>query len=516
MTTVGHFIAEPLLEFGSGQKLEHPQDGLFLFGPLDVQGRPDRIQYGVVGTPDGITLVKDWMYSVVGRIPVEDPSRLHTSPWPGFETAFGTKLDNVPLVEIPIYASKIEREIGKTNRVDAVRSTVELFENAILDHLRTDERRPDVWIVVVPEKVHRYGRPSVAGPKDAHPSSLMSAKTASGFLKSGGALFPDMTEEAQTYLFARNFHHQLKAQLLHREAVIQVIRETTLNPMAETDRFGNPIRSIQEPAKVAWNLCTTLYFKGGRVQPWQLADVRPGVCYVGLVFKIDPSPAGTGEACCAAQMFLNSGNGVVFRGALGPWYSSKSREFHLTRDAAKSLIGQIIDGYRKIHGTPPTELFIHGRQRFAEEEWKGFCDAIPSETKRFVGIRIRPSQDLRLFRPEADVPVLRGTAVTLSKKEGYLWTTGYIPRLRTYPGFEIPKPLVVEISQEQGLDVDRSERELIRIMEDVLGLTKVNYNSCDFSSGLPVTLKFADRVGEILLASPRGREAPPLPFRFYI
>jgi len=53
-------------------------------------------------------------------------------------------------------------------------------------------------------------------------------------------------------------------------------------------------------------------------------------------------------------------------------------------------------------------------------------------------------------------------------------------------------------------------------MRDVLALTKVNYNSCDYASGLPVTLKFAERVGEILLASPRGREAPPLPFRFYI
>ena len=48
-------------------------------------------------------------------------------------------------------------------------------------------------------------------------------------------------------------------------------------------------------------------------------------------------------------------------------------------------------------------------------------------------------------------------------------------------------------------------------MRDVLALTKVNYNACDYSSGLPVTLKFADRVGEILTASPRGKKAPPLP-----
>ncbi len=53
-------------------------------------------------------------------------------------------------------------------------------------------------------------------------------------------------------------------------------------------------------------------------------------------------------------------------------------------------------------------------------------------------------------------------------------------------------------------------------MADVLALTKVDYNACDFSSGLPVTVKFADRIGEILTASPKSLQAPPLPFRFYI
>jgi hypothetical protein len=53
-------------------------------------------------------------------------------------------------------------------------------------------------------------------------------------------------------------------------------------------------------------------------------------------------------------------------------------------------------------------------------------------------------------------------------------------------------------------------------MGDVLALTKVNYNACDYASGLPVTLKFADRVGKILTASPKGMEAPPLPFRYYV
>ncbi len=503
-----NFFKEPLLLFGNAQKLEHPQDGLFLYGPVQAKGNPQVIHVGIVGAPTGLKLAKKWLDNVNKPISVKSQEQLHTSAWPGFQAVFDTKLEGDPLVEISISQAEIEIAIGKANRYDAVRSTVKLFENAILQHYNKEDSRPDVWLVIVPEIIFRYGRPEVSGPRDATTSDLMSEKMAAGFLRSGASLFPAMAEEATTYLFARNFHHQLKAQLLEKEAVIQIVRETTLDPSLEVDHFGNPKRSLQEPARVAWNFSTTLYFKGARVQPWQLAEVRPHVCYVGLVFKLDPSPAQRGEACCAAQMFLNSGNGVVFRGALGPWYSEKNREFHLTYNAAADLIRQVVDAYEKDHGVHPAEIFIHARQRFSKEEWDGFRSAVPSGTKRVVGVRIRKTEDLRLFRPDADVPVLRGTSVILSEREGYLWTTGYIPRLRTFPGFETPKPILVEIHRGEG--------DIRTVMQDVLALTKINYNACDYASGLPVTLKFADRVGEILTASPRGMNAPPRPFRFYI
>ena len=47
-------------------------------------------------------------------------------------------------------------------------------------------------------------------------------------------------------------------------------------------------------------------------------------------------------------------------------------------------------------------------------------------------------------------------------------------------------------------------------------LTKLNYNACVFADGEPVTLKFTDRVGEILTAGPIGTDTPPLPFKFHI
>jgi hypothetical protein len=63
--------------------------------------------------------------------------------------------------------------------------------------------------------------------------------------------------------------------------------------------------------------------------------------------------------------------------------------------------------------------------------------------------------------------------------------------------------------------VSRGDADIEVVLGDVLALTKLNYNSCRFADGLPVTLRFADAVGEILTAGPIGAR-PPLPFKFYI
>jgi hypothetical protein len=88
----------------------------------------------------------------------------------------------------------------------------------------------------------------------------------------------------------------------------------------------------------------------------------------------------------------------------------------------------------------------------------------------------------------------------------YLWTRGYIPRLRTYPGREVPNPLTVEIR--------RGSADIEQVMRDVMSL-KLNFNAAEFCDGLPGTLRFADLVGEILTAGPITPHAP-LPFKFYI
>ena len=121
-------------------------------------------------------------------------------------------------------------------------------------------------------------------------------------------------------------------------------------------------------------------------------------------------------------------------------------------------------------------------------------------------MRIRHDSDIKLYRTGKH-PVLRGLAYVRDERTAYLWTKGFIPRLQTYPGREVPNPLLI--------DVCRGRADIETVLNDIMALTKLNYNACVFADGSPVTLKFADAVGEILTAGP-VEGVPPLPFKHYI
>ena len=53
------------------------------------------------------------------------------------------------------------------------------------------------------------------------------------------------------------------------------------------------------------------------------------------------------------------------------------------------------------------------------------------------------------------------------------------------------------------------------VLADIMGLTKINYNACNYNDGLPVTVRFAKMVGEVLtMGSAKGAERQP--FKFYV
>jgi hypothetical protein len=251
-------------------------------------------------------------------------------------------------------------------------------------------------------------------------------------------------------------------------------------------------------------LSTAIYYKAG-AKPWTLADIREGVCYIGLVFKRTSNPKDDTEACCGAQMFLHTGEGIVFKGAVGSWGSDKPGEFHLSKEKAEDIVRRCVKAYDDWHHKPPKELFIHGRTVFNRDEINGFRVGAPAGTS-VTGIQIRRPNDLKLFR-EGRRAVLRGVGLQIDNRNAFLWTSGYVPSLRTYPGREVPTPLKVCIVF--------GDTDLDQVLADIVALTKLNFNACIFADGLPVTLRFAGDIGEILTAIPEV-SSKPLPFRHYI
>lgn len=497
-------VPEPALAFGFGQTAEHPKDGLFLFGPPTSNQNPARMDVGVIGTPQGIARYEHWVRTLGSTIAAPEKGKEENKMmWPGFQAVFGVPWPVKPFATCLIDGKELSRRIRIEDRHEAIFEAVGVYADVLRKFLHEEDARPQLWFAIVPEETFRFGRPKSFVPRDQRErsTSTIGPKGAKSILRNG-SMFPEEIEAAAIYEYELNFHNQLKARVLDTDQVIQVVRESTLVP----DEFEEGSRrSLQDPASVAWNLSTTSFYKAGG-RPWRIAEIRDGVCYVGLVFKRIENAKGRDNACCGAQMFLSTGEGVVFKGAVGPWYSETEKSFHLDREKAAELMTLVVEAYEGIHGRPPQELFIHGQTWFDAEEWAGFSSTVPDRTK-LVGVRIRRQNEVKLFR-FGSKPVLRGTAmISASGRMAYLWTAGFTPRLDTYPGREVPNPLTVDIA--------RGDADIEQVLSDLMALTKLNFNNADFSDGLPVTLRFADLVGEILTAGPTDPKAP-LPFKFYI
>ena len=110
-----------------------------------------------------------------------------------------------------------------------------------------------------------------------------------------------------------------------------------------------------------------------------------------------------------------------------------------------------------------------------------------------------------LAATEADEGALPRVAAT--DRFLLLYTSGYVPFLRTYAGARIPQPL--EVLEHYG----DSPWDLV--LREVLALTKMNWNTADFAGSDPITLAFSRKVGQILAELPPGGKVRP-EYRFYM
>lgn len=212
-------LPEPTLMFGYGQRMEHPKDGLLLYGPSESPRAGGSLRIGVVATEAGVGRYSRCVSRLAAPIaPKKVGDRNHTH-FPGFAAVFGIDWPAEPAVWLQVDAEELERVIRIEYRHQAIHAAVSLYSEAIVRHLREgSESGIDFWMVVVPETVYRYCRPEskVERAERERPSMLMNKAAATRLLRAPG-LFEEDNVAAEIYLYELDFHNQHGADCRTRQ-----------------------------------------------------------------------------------------------------------------------------------------------------------------------------------------------------------------------------------------------------------------------------------------------------------
>jgi len=400
-----------------------------------------------------------------------------------------------------IYNHELEQIIKIDDANVRINKAVELYANKI-ETLLMEGTGPDVIICTEPLDIEKYCGISEHTRGAKRPRFTELEKRVANFKESGQSFLDDWiidigdeehdekddsdiySEKEKSY----DFRRALKGRAMKYDPPTQLIRESSLEG---TLNWSKNI-GLQHPSTFAWNLSTGLYYKA-RGRPWRLAKLEEGTCYVGISFyknKLDPRE---NIETSMAQVFTHTGQGFVLRGS-DVIKDEYTRDYHLSLSQAETLLGDALNLYEEKVKTKPRRVVIHKTTLFNDNEINGFKKVINKIPYDFVSIKTE--RDFKFLRT-GKYPVLRGTAISLTKNECLLYATGYTPRIRTYPGHRIPLPLHI---------IHNGESEINTICKEILGLTKLNWNTTQFSTQYPITLEFAMRVGQVLSELPEEWE----------
>lgn len=500
------YLEEPKLVFGDGSLSVDPKAGLESYGPFGWQTAGVKtINFGVIGTGDGIQLFLNFLSQCQTRVSAGcntrgKPLDAHCFPdFPGcspehtFRSAF---VAENPLHRRVVHEELFSKAAAIPNEQSRIKAVVQLVVDQ-LSALQDLDPAPDVVVLVMPPSVEAacsaigdvFARQRVQlSPEERFRRSLQREALSSKQTMLG--LDFDSADGSDPYKHDGffNLHHALKAHAMRTGFTTQLVWESTLKE--------------SNSASVAWNLFTALYYKAGN-NPWRLQSLPESTCYVGVSFFKDSPRIGADMQTSLAQVF-GAGEGIVLKGEKALIDKERDRKPHLTEEGAEKLLLRAIQSYTLQHSTPPKRVVVHKTSRFWPEELRGMRKALGSiYYYDFLALESRETRFMRVGRK----PPLRGTVIQLGRRNYLVYCNGYVPYLRSFPGKRIPRPL--EVVEHHG------DSPAATVCQELLALTKLNWNSCAFGSGVPITIRFARDVGKILTEIPQGVQ-PGTKYKFYM
>jgi hypothetical protein len=461
-------VREPELVFANGGTASDPRAGLLQYGPCSADNLHSHqvIRVGIVGSEWSISKVRGLLKEMeYGIRPNEKKRSNHPFPPLGPNSALQMEFDHRKEWRKIIHPNEIEK-LSKIPENKRVEKAIE-YTKRKLEGICTKNPKPHVVIVSIPDNLADLLTPD----------------------KKGQSI---RTEET-------DFRSRVKLLGIYNDTPTQLMKPATLK--------GEDVQSERE---IAWNLAVGLMYKAREGRPWKLAELKSNTCYVGLSF-FDERTEDPDTRASIAQVFMQTGDNFVIRGGRVDDIASdkKTGRTHLSREDAEKLISKVLEQYGEQVDQRPNRLVIHKSSNFWDQETQGFKDGSADVPQRDF-ITIRENHPLRVFS-QTQEPPLRGTVVLPpGQREYYLYTKGYTPEFLEYNESGTPNPIVIRPSEEVN------DSSYTTVCQEIMSLSKLDWNSSDYCTKLPVTVGIADSVSDVL--AEKKADAMPnemVPYHYY-
>jgi argonaute-like protein implicated in RNA metabolism and viral defense len=260
---------------------------------------------------------------------------------------------------------------------------------------------------------------------------------------------------------------------------------------------------------VWWWLTVALYAKAMRT-PWVLEALDKNTAFVGLGFTIDRYAAkGQRIVLGCSHLFNAQGEGLQFRLSKIENPVILGRNPHMSYDDARRVAETVRQLFFESQFRLPPRVVVHKQTRFLDEEKKGLLDGLSGvgevdlleintdASLRYVSSVLKDEwengQKKQKF-DEDNFPVRRGTAVLLENRSALVWSHGVtdavIQGWKYFQGKRhIPAPLLLR--RHAG------SADLELLAGEILGLSKMDWNSADMYSKLPATICSSRQIARI-------------------
>lgn len=392
------------------------------------------------------------------------------------------------------FLNKLNKKISTTNPKENYVINYEGFEDTYKVKLKIPEIESEDWKKINTINLQNDSRAISHSIKETICSEILKI-SASGSQKIIVIFIPNKWLPYTSYsnnIESFDLHDYIKAFCAEKGLTSQFITERT-------------ILDYKQECQVIWWLSLSFYVKSFRT-PWLVENSTNETAFAGIGYSIDKQNKNHIVLGCS-HLYTSNGEGLKYK--LSKLSNDKiqwrDKKPHLSYDDAYDFGRSIINLFYESMNEIPKRVVIHKRTFFTQEEKDGICDSLleNANVENVDLIEINFEEDIKyvsskIINGEAKIDgfsVARGTCIQLSYNSALLWTHGIIPAVQNqnfnfYPGGRyIPKPL--KIIRHYG------NSSLEQISNEILGLSKMNWNSLNMYSQLPATIFSSNEIARI-------------------